>query len=104
MGLFFKLPKHYVFDYKPIYYDPKKEEREKRFRKIRKQMGVKDENDDKHEYKADIDFRRAGKIGRTKTDKSSTIRLLVILVFLVVFFYIFLFTDIFDLFASYFMK
>ena len=25
MGIFFKTPKHRVFEYKPLYYDPRKE-------------------------------------------------------------------------------
>lgn len=33
---FFKLPKHKVFEYQPLYYDPEKERREKR----RKELGL----------------------------------------------------------------
>lgn len=36
---FFKVPKHRVFNYQPLYYDPEKERREQR----RKEMGLGDE-------------------------------------------------------------
>ena len=39
---FFKLPKAKGFNYKPLYYDPVKEEREKRRREIAKELGLKD--------------------------------------------------------------
>lgn len=46
MGLpgFFKLPKHKQFNYKPLFYNPVKEEREKRNKEIAREMGI-DENE-----------------------------------------------------------
>lgn len=37
---FFKVPKHRVFNYQPIYYDPEKERREQR----RKELGLADDD------------------------------------------------------------
>lgn len=38
---FFKVPKHRVYDYQPIYYDPEKERREQR----RKELGLTGKDD-----------------------------------------------------------
>lgn len=97
MSAFFKLPKHYVFDYKPLYYDPKKEERKERFSKIRKELGVEQEN--LKERKTVIKFNR--RIGQAKRDRTSTVRFLVILVLLSVLAYLFLFTDIVEMMTNY---
>ena len=99
---FFKLPGHYVFDYKPIYYDPRKEKREKRFQNIRKELGI-DEKGEELPYKADISFRSA-KIDRKVRGRNSTVRLLTIFIILSVSVYFFLYTDIFEKFAQYFVK
>lgn len=42
MGIprFFKLQKNKQFDYKPIYYDPVKEEREARKKEIERELGI----------------------------------------------------------------
>ncbi|MCQ2226346.1 MAG: hypothetical protein MJZ01_00345 [Bacteroidales bacterium] len=46
---FFKLPKHRVFEYRPLYYDPEKEQREQR----RRELGLADDdNNDDGKYKA----------------------------------------------------
>lgn len=37
---FFKVPKHRVFNYQPLYYDPEKERREQR----RKELGLSDDD------------------------------------------------------------
>ncbi len=42
---FFKLPKHRQFNYQPIYYDPAKEEREKRNLEIERELGIKKEGE-----------------------------------------------------------
>ncbi len=36
MGIFFKTPKHRVFEYKPLYYDPRKEELDEKIENQRK--------------------------------------------------------------------
>lgn len=92
MGLF-KLPGHYVFDYKPIFYDPKKEEREKRLERIKKELGVED--DIKLNSKPKINF-RSSSIQRRRKERTSTVRFLVILVLLMIMVYLFLFTSVLD--------
>ncbi len=92
MGFFFKQRGHYVFDYKPMYYDPKKEDREKREQRIRKELGITEEAKTPENYKASFDFRR-NSITRTRRDNSSTLRLLIILALLIVLSYMFLYSD-----------
>lgn len=92
MGLFFKQRGHYVFDYKPLYYDARKEDREKRLRRIKAEMGIKDEETENKEYKPSFDFRR-NSITRTRSQRNSSIRLLIILAFMLLFGYFFFFTD-----------
>jgi len=104
MGLFNRQTKHYVFDHKPIYYNPKKEQREKRFQSIRKELGVDEKTETPENFKAEVNFRSGGRIGRTKRDKSSTVRLLAILVILAVFSYFFLYTDVFEKMTQYFVS
>ena len=88
----FKLPEHYVFDYKPIYYDPKKEEREKRLQKIKEELGIEDNNKE-FKFKRDISFRDKS-IYRRKRDRSAIIRLGVIMGFLFLLAYLILYTNI----------
>ncbi len=47
MGLisFFKVPRYNKFTYMPRYYDPRAEEREKRIRQIKREMGIKEEGE-----------------------------------------------------------
>lgn len=91
---FFKLPDHYVFNYKPRYYDPQKEQMEKRVQKIKKKLGIEDENKN-IKYKADINFRRDG-MHRRRKDRNALARFLVILTFLLLMAYILIFTGYFD--------
>jgi hypothetical protein len=54
---FFKIPKHRVFNYKPIYYDANKEELDERIRKIEESSK---QNDGEYVFKREnINFRRA---------------------------------------------
>ena len=94
---FFRLPGHYVFDYKPIYYDPEKEKREKRIQRIKKELGIETPIDEN--YKPDINFRRTS-ISRKRRERSALTRFLIILTFLALMFYILLFTNYFDSFLS----
>jgi len=89
----FKLPGHYVFDYKPIFYDPVKEEKEKRLERIKKELGANDET--KINYKPKINFKSAS-IQRRRKERSSTVRFMVILILLMLFVYLFLFTSVLD--------
>jgi hypothetical protein len=90
---FFRLPDHYVFDYKPIFYDPKKEEREKRVQRIKKELGIDVDRD--INYKPDINFRRTG-IYRKRRQRASLTRFLVIFTFFMIVAYILIFTNYFD--------
>ena len=44
---FFHTPKHRVFDYKPLYWDPKKEELEERVQKTRSLVAAQKKNENK---------------------------------------------------------
>jgi uncharacterized membrane protein len=93
MGLLFKQPSHYVFDYKPLFYDPKKEDREKRMEQIKKELGI--ETEISNNYKPQINFKNSN-IKRRRKDRSSAIRFMLILVFLMLFVYLYLFTSVID--------
>jgi len=93
---FFKLPDHYVFDYKPLYYDPQKEKLQKRIENIKKELGIDEDKDANIRYKPDINFRRDG-IYRRRKDRNSLARFLVILTFLVLMAYFLFYTSYFDL-------
>jgi hypothetical protein len=45
LGKFFHIPKPKQFNIKPRYYDPLKEEREARERRIKEELGIVDENE-----------------------------------------------------------
>ena len=94
---FFRLPGHYVFDYKPLYYDPEKEKRQKRVERIKKELGI--ETSIEENYKPDINFRRTS-IVRKRRDRSALTRFIIILTFLALMFYILLFTSYFDRFVD----
>ena len=80
MGIprFFKLPKYNEFNYIPRYYDPEKEAREERIKKIKQELGDTDET-----YVPNIkgSFRRYHR-AQKRDKKVSNLRLLVILIFL----------------------
>lgn len=57
MALFssFYNPRHpRQFDHKPIYWDPHKEELDKRIRKVKREMGMNDDEESIEEYKTEI--------------------------------------------------
>ena len=93
MGIFFiKLPEHYVFDYKPMYYDPQKEEREKRFKQIDKELGLnKDKEGSEENYRPEIKFRRHFSYHkRHRTNRLISLAITLVIIFLL--FYLFLAT------------
>ena len=55
MFKFFHVPKHYVFNYKPRFFDEKQKEREERFKKIKEQY------EKEHSIKTRSEERRVGK-------------------------------------------
>jgi len=80
---FFKLQKPKRFEYSPRYWDPEKEAREERIRRIKEEMGVELEN--KNLTRSTItrgSFRHYKKHARVKASRSSNIRLIIILALL----------------------
>jgi hypothetical protein len=75
----FKLPKYNEFNYIPRYYDPEKEAREERMKKIKQEAGVSDEKEYVPMMKGS--FRRFHRTAK-RDNKVSNIRLLVILILL----------------------
>ncbi len=91
---FFKISKPRQFYVKPRYFDPVKEEREERERRIKAEMGIIDENDPSASYRALIkgQFRRHMSIADHKSadvqrrkSNNRLIILILILAFLVYF-------------------
>jgi hypothetical protein len=89
---FIKIPQHRKFQYDPIYYNPEKEEKESRERRIRQEMGLSVENQDDRGYTERI---RGGMRRRIKSHfevarserKKSNLRLIIILIALIALFY-----------------
>lgn len=84
---FFKTPKNKKFDYRPIYYDAKKEEMEKKYGKTGKKSGEAG-------YEADLRERMQAKWRRrsaTRDSQSSNKRLILIIVGLAIAVYFLLF-------------
>ncbi|MFO8001583.1 MAG: hypothetical protein R6U46_10085 [Marinilabilia sp.] len=89
---FIKIPRHRKFQYDPIYYNPEKEEREARERRLRKEMGMSVEE---QSGRGHVERIRGGMRRRIKSQfevtrterKKSNIRLIIILVILIALFY-----------------
>ena len=97
---FFRLPNHYIFDYKPMYYDPEKEKREKREKTIKSELKIEDKNE---EYKANIKGQFKYRMSYKKhSRKASTIRLLIIIAFLGLITYFLFYSNIIDNLFKYF--
>ncbi len=79
---FFGTRGHKKFNYQPMYYDERKEEREQRNRQIEKEMGI--ENDDIYTPRI-RKGQMSGLYRRTqrKAERQSNIRLVILIVFLV---------------------
>ncbi|MBN2212815.1 MAG: hypothetical protein JW723_01105 [Bacteroidales bacterium] len=86
---FFKINKHREFHYNPIFYDKEKEEFNERVSRIEQEMGIKN----------DVEFRSGIKRGAMreyiqrsrKQDRYSSIRLVIIFIFLLALVYLILF-------------
>ena len=92
MGIprFFKLPKHKQFNYQPLYYDPEKEAREARAKRIAASSG---DNSEK-KYIPNISrgsMREYYKREKKKVHKQSNIRLIFIIAILFIIAYLLLF-------------
>jgi hypothetical protein len=85
----FKLPEHKKFTYRPLFYDPEKEEREERMRELKAEQGIGPEGD----FKSRI--QRGSMRNYYRKEKAaarqSNIRLILIVVFLLVMTYFLLF-------------
>lgn len=100
MGIssFFRTPEYNVFQYRPRYYDPDKEERMERLRQIRIEKGknpdfdIDNEEVDKPGARIKGSF-RARISNRKYRKRSSTIRFLIILGFLFFIAYLILIAD-----------
>lgn len=96
---FFKRPKPRPFNYKPIYYDPEKEEAENR-KKARE--GLKD-NDPRENMRAEI--RRRWRVNRKSKDKKQQLFRFLFYIFIAFFaIYLIFFTDFVDKFVSFFVR
>lgn len=90
---FFKKPQHKRFNLQPRYWDPAKEEREERERRIKAELGIKDENG---QYIPNIKGRLRSEIRHKHGDarsarQKSNFRLIIIFVILAVVAYVYVF-------------
>ena len=81
MGLprFIKLQGNKQFNYSPRYWDPEKEERDNRIRRIKNEMGIELPQDPNRSTIKRGSFRQAKQNAKVKASRSSNIRLLIIL-------------------------
>lgn len=91
MGLprFFRLAKPRQFHYEPVYYDERKERLQERIRETEQKLGVKLDG----EYKRTLmkgSF-TSHRIAKRKTNTQSTLRLIIIFIFLLLLSYLLLF-------------
>ena len=77
----FRLPNHKQFNYEPIYYDERKEQLQERIRNIENEMGIKKEGEDNIRTLSKGSFSHFHDRKR-KTQKYSSLRLIIILLFL----------------------
>lgn len=96
VGSFFKLPQYNVFDYKPRFYDPKKEARDQRRKELRNESGKSPAIEIGDEYVPGSSIKgsfRPKMPRQSYRSRSSTIRLIVIMAALFLLAYILLATD-----------
>ncbi len=81
MGIprFIKLPRHKTFNYSPRYWDPEKEEREERIRRIKQEMGIDVPSDPTRTTIRRGSFRQASQKAKVKATRGSNMRLMIIL-------------------------
>lgn len=91
MGIprFIKLPRHKQFNYSPRYWDPEKEEREDRIRRIKAEMGIEVTRDSGNRTTIKRgSFRQASKNAKVRATRNSNIRLVIILAVLLILAYL----------------
>ncbi len=93
MGLFFKTPKHLVFDYKPRYYDPRKEALDKKIEEAEKRNAG--------EYVPGDNIRKGFKRIRFENKRSkgqsAALRFITIIGFVLIFIALVYLTDVVDI-------
>ncbi len=87
----FKLPQYNKFDYRPRYFDPKKEELEKRKKRIQKEVEFEEQGRTEIKFKQGIN-RDGYFYQRSKVERRSNVRVIVILAVLVAIAYYLLYT------------
>lgn len=99
IGRFFHIPDAKRFNITPRYYNPDKEEREDRERRIREELGIAERKPDNGKpYRPNVkgQFRRAQE-GFSKSSsgarKASNTRLIFLIVILTLIFYLFFYSD-----------
>jgi len=85
---FFKLPNYKIFEYKPLYYDKKKEERKNRNIQIASELGVVDNLNYKPQIKGKIKHQISYK---RQQSKISNFRLIILIFALLTLAYLLLF-------------
>jgi hypothetical protein len=96
---FFRRPKPKPFNYKPVYYDPEKEEAEER-KKARNGLQV---NDPREHMRAEI--KRKWKVERKTTEKRNQVyRIFFYLILAGFAIYLIFFTDLVNKFVSFFVR
>lgn len=97
MGLsFIRLPSHNVFDYRPRFYDPEKEEFHEKLDELRQSLGKEPIIKDGKEYKPGSTIRgsfRPKMKRRAYRERSYLVRLIVITMFLFLLAYLILIAD-----------
>jgi len=86
--VFFRTPKPRRFDYKPLYYDKEKEEREQR----KKELGIIDSTDHMDKFKADLQ-RKWRYERQAKKQRTSELRTVIYVMIVGFFVYLIFFTD-----------
>lgn len=86
--IFFKLHKHKKFNYKPIFYDPQKEEFEERVKKIKAELGLLDKETPYTPKLTHGSLRKYSKVLRHE-NKKSLIRIFIIILILLLLIYLF---------------
>ena len=99
IGKFFYIPKSKRFSITPRFYDPDQEERDARERRIKEELGIRDENNgDGKPYRPNVkgQFRNSGtwqaKSG-AEARRASNTRLIILIFILALIAYLFFFSD-----------
>ncbi|MFV0267872.1 MAG: hypothetical protein ACK5HT_12125 [Draconibacterium sp.] len=98
IGRFFHTPGAKKFGITPLFWDPDKEARDERERRIKEEMGIVDEKvDDGRPYRPNVkgQFRSQGGLSRTSEDarRSQSRRLIWIILILALVLYLFFYSD-----------